>query len=95
MICYIHACEKPCEQCAHAYFIGRVFGPTYSTRPIGTAPAVITFKPGVWEHIYHPWETPRHIDTPQELMRESSSRGMESEYLRDSSLWRSRPPKEW
>lgn len=90
MICYIHACEKPCEACAHAYFLRRVFGP-----PDRHPPAVITFKPGVWEHIYSPWETPRVIDTPQELMRESHARGVESEYLRDSSLWRSRPPKEW
>ena len=90
MICYIHACEKPCEQCHHAYFLRRVFGPPKHAG----APAVIVFRPAVFEHIYHPWEKPHEIDSPQQLLRETSERGLTSEYLRDSSLWRSRPPRE-
>lgn len=91
MICYIHACEKPCDHCAHAYFLRQVFGPPTHSGPA----AVITFKPGVFEHIYDPWETPRVIDTPQELRRECAARGVESQYLRDSLLWPSRAAREW
>lgn len=91
MICYIHSCEQPCEQCAHARLIHRLFGSITHSH----APAVIVFKPGVFEHIYDPWETPRVIDTPQELRRECEKRGVESHYLRDSLLWRSRADREW
>lgn len=91
MICYIHRSLQPCEACASARLIRRVFGPTVT--PLG-APAVVVFKPAVFEHMYDPWETPRVIDSPGELLRETAARGVESEYLRDSALWRSRPPKE-
>jgi hypothetical protein len=90
VICYVHARELPCEVCMHARFLYRVFGPSASR-----APAVITFHPAVFEHMYDPWEKPRVIETPADLLRETHARGVESEYLRDSSLWRSRPPKEW
>lgn len=57
------------------------------------APAVITFKPAVFEHMYNAWETPRVIETPQELRAECAKRGVTSEYLRDSLLWRSGPDR--
>ena len=91
MICYIHSCEKPCDHCAFAYFLRHVFGPPAHSG----ASAVITFKPAIFEHIYDPWETPRVIETPQELRAECAKRGVESHYLRDSLLWHSRAAREW
>jgi hypothetical protein len=59
-----------------------------------SSPAVITFKPTVFEHMYDPWERLREIDTPQELLRECEARGVQSQYLRDSLLWPHRAPRE-
>jgi hypothetical protein len=91
MICYIHACEQPCEECAFSHFLYHAFGPA----PRVGAPSVIVFKPGTFDHIYDPWEKPRVIDTPQELRRECAARGVEVGALRDSLLWPSRAPREW
>lgn len=89
MICLIHYCLKPCDQCAHAAFLRRVF-----TEPATFgAPAVITYKPLIFEHMFHPWETPRAFDTPRELLAASTERGHTPHYLRDSTLWRSREPR--
>lgn len=90
MICYLHYCPKPCDQCAHSAFLNRVFPPDAEGV---TAPAVITFKPLIFDHMFHPWEKPRAFDSPRELLRESTQRGHTPNYLRESSLWRSREPK--
>jgi hypothetical protein len=94
MICLLHYGPKPCEQCAHSAFLQRVF---YDARIAQdahlAAPAVITFKPLVFEHMFHPWEKPRAFDTPRELLRESTARGHTPNYLRESTLWRSREPR--
>ncbi len=89
MMCYLHYCDKPCNECAVALFLRRVFPPAEAAI---TAPAVITYKPVVLEHMFHPWETPRAYDSPRELRKATQERGLTSEYLRDSSLWRSRDP---
>ena len=95
MICHLHYCTTPCDQCAVEAFLRRV-APREArpSEPLVAAPAVITFRPAVFEHMYHPWETPRVIDTPADLLAETAARGVTSEYLRDSLLWRSRPPRE-
>lgn len=94
-ICYIHYTQRPCEQCALSAFARRA-GVCHPSPSHGlTAPAVITFKSATFDNLYHPWETPREITTPAELLHETSSRGMYSEYLRDSLLWRDRPAREW
>lgn len=90
MICYLHYCPKPCDQCTHSAFLNRVFAPVLNDF---TAPAVITFKPLVFDHMFHPWEKPRSFDSPRELLRESTERGHTPNYLNESSLWRSREPK--
>lgn len=94
MICLLHYCPKPCEECARRAFLRRVFsgeaGPT--GQELG-APAVITFKPLVFDNMFHPWEKPRAFDTPRELLRESTERGHTPNYLRESTLWRSREPR--
>jgi hypothetical protein len=88
-MCYLHYCPKPCNECAIRLFLLRVFPPQYDSI---TAPAVITYKPVILEHMFHPWETPRAFDSPRELRKETEARGVTSEYLRDSSLWRHRDP---
>lgn len=93
MICHLHYKPAPCDDCAAHAFLRRVFPPVEAAVGL-SAPTVITFKPNTWDNIYHPWETPRELDTPQALREECESRGMYSEYLRDSSLWRT-PSRRW
>lgn len=90
MICLLHYCPKPCDQCAHSAFLQRVF---IADDEGASAPAVITFKPLIFDHMFHPWEKARSFDSPRELLRESTERGVTPNYLRESSLWRSREPK--
>ena len=89
MMCYLHYSLRPCNECAIAAFLRHVFPPDAHSI---TSPAVITYKPVILEHMFHPWETPRAFDTPRELRAETERRGVTSEYLRDSSLWRHRDP---
>ena len=96
MICLLHYGPRPCEECARRAFLNRVFAAAGEARlPADTlsAPAVITYKPLVFEHMFHPWETPRAFDTPRELLKASTERGHTPNYLRDSTLWRSREPR--
>jgi hypothetical protein len=88
-MCYLHYCDKPCNECAIRLFLRRVFPPEDTGLQ---APAVIVYRPVVLEHMFHPWEKPRAFDSPRELRAETERRGVTSEYLRDSSLWRHRDP---
>lgn len=92
MICHLHYKSAPCDDCAARAFLLRVFPSSVEVANLAS-PAVITFKPNTWDNIYHPWETPRELDTPQALREECESRGMYSEYLRDS-IWRA-PVRRW
>jgi hypothetical protein len=88
MICHLHYCNRDECEALHTQFSsaqGRSDG-------IG-APAVIVFQPAVFEHIYDQFETPRVIETPQELRRECARRGVTSEYLANSGIWRSGPER--
>lgn len=87
LICQLHYAARPCEQCAASQ--------ASPPLPHGlAAPAVIVFKEAVFEHMYHPWERPVPISTPERLRDECNARGVTSEYLRDSGLWRS-GPRRW
>lgn len=90
MICLLHYCPKPCDQCAHSAFLRRVFPPSQDDI---VSPSVIVFRPLVFDHMFHPWEKPRAFDSPRELLRESTERGHTPNYLRESTLWRSREPR--
>lgn len=90
IVCQRHYAARPCDACAHDAFLARVF-PRSET--IIVSPAVITYKPHVFTHMFHPWETPRAFDSPRELRAESERRGVTTHYLRDSTLWRSRDPR--
>ena len=92
MICLLHYDARPCNQCALDAFTRRVFADDVIGEATIHAPAVIIYKPVVLQHMFHPWETPRAFDSPRELRAETQRRGVTSEYLRDSSLWRSRDP---
>lgn len=94
MICHLHYKSTPCEDCGARAIIKRMFPLLVRVHPEVGSPAVITFKPAIFEHLYHLWEKPREIDTPQALREECESRGMYSEYLRDSTIWRA-PSKRW
>lgn len=93
IICQRHYSAKPCDACTHDAFLARVFPPSEVSGPTLGSPAVITFKPLVFEHMFHPWETPRAFDSPRELRKEAEARGVTPHYLRDSTLWRSRDPR--
>lgn len=83
MICHLHYCHR--DECEALHIENASISPQNG---IG-APAVITFKPAVFEHIYDQFETPRVIETPAELRRECAKRGVTSEYLANSGIWRS------
>ena len=87
MICHLHYCNR--EECVERHGVA-----SGGMSSCGVAsPAVITFKPAVFEHMYSAWETPRVMETPQQLREECNRRGLTSEYLRDSGLWRSGPDR--
>ena len=95
IICQRHYCAKPCDACAHDAFLSRVSTASSEARVSVdiASPAVIVFKPLIFEHMFHPWERPRAFDSPRELRAESERRGVTTHYLRDSTLWRSRDPR--
>ena len=100
LICQRHYCAKPCNDCALDAFVAAFARATHAQSaqwraPTDTiaSPAVITFKPLIFEHMFHPWETPRAFDSPRELRKEAEARGVTPHYLRDSTLWRSRDPR--
>lgn len=85
MICHLHYSELPCAQCAVRKELIRADGLP--------APAVITFKEHTNENMFHPWEKPYAVSSQHHLAQECRDRGLTSEYLRDSSIWRTREPK--
>lgn len=93
LVCQRHYCAKPCDGCAHDAFVRRMYTDDVIASTNITSPAVIVFRPLVFEHMFHPWETPRAFDSPRELRKEAEARGVTPHYLRDSTLWRSRDPR--
>lgn len=90
MICHLHYCRR--EECEERHASPDSTRVELNSGDIG-APAIITFKPAVFEHIYAPWEKPERIETPQRLREECAKRGVTSEYLHNSLLWRSGPTR--
>lgn len=85
MLCYLHYCPKPCAQCAHDRFLARVFPP----QRIARSTSVISFGEHVYDNIFHPWEKPFPISSPEQLRQECVARGVNSERLQNSMIWRS------
>lgn len=89
LTCHLHYCAQPCESCAAEAFLRKVFPSVARTT---SSPAVITFKEAVYDNMFHPWEKPHAISDPGQLREECTKRGVYSHQLRDSLIWKSRPP---
>lgn len=86
MICHLHYETLPCVQCAN-----RAAHTPYEGLP---APNIIIFKEHTNENLFHEWEKPHPVSTPEQLRDMCNERGETSHYLRDSLIWKS-GPRRW
>lgn len=74
-----HMSDEPCATCDEDRRRGVIF-----------APAVQSFPSDfICEHAFHEGERPHPVSSRRELNELVTSRGLTSEYLRDSSVWKS------
>lgn len=76
-----HLSDQPCLLCEED-----------KAKPI-KMPAVHTFRGGIYEHMFHPWETPYEITSREQLREESIKRGVVSKDLKDSMHFRHNPDR--
>lgn len=79
-----HLSDEPCTPCDEDKARDLALG----ARPL-PRPALQFFGEQVFEHMYDPWETPVPITSPEVLRQEADKRGVYSNYLRDSLIFKS------
>jgi hypothetical protein len=76
-----HLSDEPCTLCEAERLVYVAATPKL--------PALQFFGEHTYEHMYDPWETPRSFSSPEALRQEAERRGVESQALKDSLIWRS------